>query len=188
MGNWIDVPITGLELPDCGVEPHHEVSEVPRHSRTTNDPQLYLDSDAVARFWRHVVKSPSCWFWTGAISSPDGYGRFTWQRNGRTRSLSAHRVALLVSGYPLDAGSVGDHECNEPLCVRVGAGHVRVATQAENIGYAVSLGRHRGNRPAVVSTNRVERSRKIRAALANGWDETRFLRAVSQCGDEPTLF
>lgn len=38
------------------------------------DPTLQPTADTVAAFWAKVVKTPTCWYFTGAISSPDGYG------------------------------------------------------------------------------------------------------------------
>ena len=60
------------------------------------DPDLPLSKRAQQRFWKHVVRGDDdrCWIWVGAISSPDGYGRFTWQHDRRRRTVSAHRVAL----------------------------------------------------------------------------------------------
>ena len=39
------------------------------------DPTLRPTGRIVSLFWSKVVKSPTCWYWTGAISDPDGYGR-----------------------------------------------------------------------------------------------------------------
>lgn len=85
----------------------------------------------------------------------------------------------MVAGHDLTCGTVAEHECNEPLCVRVGPGHVRVSTQAENLRYAVLNGRHDGNRPATVSTHRAERSLRIREALKGGWDARAFHAAIA---------
>lgn len=34
-----------------------------------------LTAKTVTRFWTKVVKSPSCFYFVGALSFPDGYGR-----------------------------------------------------------------------------------------------------------------
>lgn len=40
------------------------------------DPTLMPDTRAERHFWQHVVLTPrGCWYWIGAVSSPDGYGR-----------------------------------------------------------------------------------------------------------------
>lgn len=158
---------------------------VPELEQSNNE--VHWDSDlqpserAIARFWKKVVKSPSCWFFIGTISSPDGYGRVTFQRGTKQRTLSAHRFALLVSGIHLEPGIVGEHFCNEPLCVRVDKHHLHASTQKQNMEYAASLGRLHGRHPAAhQSISRVERSRRIREALKYGWDEQRFFQAIGQ--------
>lgn len=114
-----------------------------------------------------------CWIWCGPISTPDGYGRFTWQVDGRRRTVSAHRFALMVAlGGEISDGTIGEHYCCEPLCVRVDSHHLREATQAENIGWAVHRGRHVGSAPGAGSTQRARRSQLVRAAVADGWDDS----------------
>src|SRR5699024_3983242 len=74
---------------------------------------------AIARFWSRVVRSPDCWIWTGAISGSvsdgDGYGRITWRRDGVSRTMSAHRFALLLAYGDGTANVVAEHRCYEPL-------------------------------------------------------------------------
>lgn len=143
------------------------------------DNSLAIDSDVRAAFWSRVVRSPSCWFWTGAISS-EGYGRFTWQRGKKQRTISAHRLTLLLSGIELSPGDVAEHFCNEPLCVRVDSEHVHVSDQSANIRYAVALGRHRGNIKTVrAGEDDRARSLRIRDALRGGWDSEKFARAIA---------
>lgn len=151
----------------------------------------------VKAFWAKVVKDPSpdgCWIFTGAISSPDGYGRINFRVDGKQYSVSAHRFALMLSGVDIaDAEVVADHRCNEPLCVRVGCTHVIASTRAANMGYASRTGRARGTRPGLdtQTRSRVQRSRDVRAAVADGWDETAYRlaaqRPVNPLG-QPSLF
>lgn len=137
------------------------------------DPDLEPDDRARELFATHVVPSSGCQFWVGAISSPDGYGRFNIRRGSRQRSISAHRFALLLQ-YPdlAERDAVGEHVCNEPLCVRVDGAHVRLGTQSANLAYAVGLGRHRGPNPTT-TIDRVQRSILIRTYLLNGGDPER---------------
>lgn len=167
------------------LEPVVEPSASQSRTKRVHDPELSFDDKTVKTFFEHVVKSPQgCWLWVGSISSPDGYGRFTWQRGNRQRTVAAHRFALLVTGESFGPGEVAEHECNEPLCVRVGCGHVHKTTQRENLRYAVELGRHAGNRVAVTAlSSRVERSRRIRHALRDGWDERRYREAIFSVSD-----
>ena len=151
MKDFEDIPFAEL----AHLEPKPAASARQSRSARVHDPELPFDDKTVKTFFEHVVKSPhGCWLWVGSISSPDGYGRFSERE-------------------------VAEHECNEPLCVRVGCGHVRKTTQRENLRYAVALGRHTGNRVAVTAlSSRVERSRRIRNALRDGWDERRYREAI----------
>lgn len=174
---WEDVPLPGLD--------HLQPASHPAPARAVPSSSTLLPSSAdVARFWKHVVVSPTCWYWVGAISIPDGYGRFTWQRGGVQRTLAAHRFSLLASGQDIE-GQVAEHYCNEPLCVRVGSEHVFASTQAANVAYAVRLGRHRGNLRTVSEES--ARSLQIRAALAEGWDHEAYLRAVIEVDQDQSL-
>lgn len=176
------MPLPGLDHLLPTAPPERVARAVPSSST------LSPSASAIARFWRRVVFSPTCWFWVGAISVPDGYGRFTWQRAGVQRTLSAHRFALLISGQSID-NRVAEHYCNEPLCVRVGELHVFASTQSANLTYAVELGRHRGNIRAVGDDESVSsRSMSIRNALARGWDEDAYQRAISGHRGQSALF
>ncbi|MFZ2510990.1 MAG: hypothetical protein WAW85_07875 [Gordonia sp. (in: high G+C Gram-positive bacteria)] len=147
---------------------------------------LPIDDAVERRFWQRVVKSSTCWWWVGAISTPDGYGRITWRRKNHQRALSAHRFALTIAaGAEIADEAVAEHLCNQPLCVRVGAGHLQVGTQAENVAYAVATGRHRGPR-LVSATNRCSQSLAVRAYLLGGGDPDKVGQHTSRI--EPTLF
>lgn len=158
--------------------------------KSQSDPSLTITDKERLRFEKNIVKSPTgCWFWVGAISTPDGYGRFTWQRKNRHRTMLAHRFALASVGFCIE-GVVAEHFCNEPLCVRVDAKHVFTSNQSDNLKYAVALGRHQGTkRSALADNDPAARSLRIRKALKDGWDEEKFSRAIGQSSyDQPTLF
>lgn len=94
--------------------------------------EAIADAGAVAR-WRSKivdVAGSGCWWWTGAISGR-GHGRF-WFAPGRV--VIAHRFAFAVAhGVPeLAAVAVLGHRCDNPLCQRVGPGHVVVSSYIEN--------------------------------------------------------
>jgi len=144
----------------------------------------------VAAFWAKVVKSPTCWYWVGAVSAPDGYGRFNFQRENRQRTVLAHRFSVELVHGPLEQDVVCEHKCNEPLCVRVGTDHLVRSTHSENVRYAIAMGRLSGH--SLLNgqgRSRYERSLAIREALRNGYDEKAVFRAKTSPGDwQGTLF
>lgn len=81
-----------------------------------------------ARFWTKVVKTESCWLWTGAPNG-SGYGQFCAGR----KTLTAHRVAWAIanSGSVIPEGLVLDHLCRNKLCVN--PAHLEVVTERVNI-------------------------------------------------------
>ena len=100
--------------------------------------------------------------------------------------MSAHRFALLLAYGEGYAGAVGEHRCNEPLCVRVDQEHVIVSTQSANLRYAVSLGRAGAHRAPTDGRTRVERSLAVRAALQGGWDPIAYAKAAGETIPSPT--
>ncbi len=63
-------------------------------------------------FWANVLRTPSCWLWTGGKTA-DGYGQFY---VGRGKRQYAHRLAAGASFFP--ACQV-DHTCSVPNCVNL---------------------------------------------------------------------
>lgn len=151
-----------------------------------------LSDATVARFRAKVVVTPGCHYFVGAVSNPDGYGRFTFTDGDAPRTLSAHRVALLLAHGDLGDGVIGEHDCDETLCVRVGDGHLKLGTQAANLAHAVAVGRHFGPAPAGGDPRgRYGRAVAIRDALTGGYDERRLRAALAVptvASTEPTLF
>ena len=184
MSTFDDVPLPGLEF---ALQPRQRDAAVPRRPYSAH---IMPSEDTIQRFWAHVVRTPDCWIWTGAISGGDGYGRITWRRDGVSRTMSVHRFALLLAHGDDTTCLVGEHRCNEPLCVRVHAQHVIPSTQAANLQYAVSCGRAGAHRAGSDGRTRAERSRAVRAAVIDGWDPIAYARAAGQ-NDVPntsTLF
>ncbi|MFX1760197.1 hypothetical protein [Rhodococcus sp. As11] len=183
-------PALDIGFPDLDVEIVTEESEErPRRVRVV-DNSLRPSKTNIAAFWSKVVKSPTCWYWVGAISAPDGYGRFNFQRENRQRTMLAHRFSVELVHGPLAPDVVCEHKCNEPLCVRVGPGHLVESTHSENVRYAIALGRLSGH--ALLDgqgRSRYERSLAIREALCNGYDEDALFHAKTNPGDwQGTLF
>jgi hypothetical protein len=92
-----------------------------------------LSSGAVRDRWSgKVVRVPGsdCLWWVGAISGR-GHGRF-WLGAGHV--VIAHRFAFaLARGLDaLAACPLLGHRCDNPLCQRVGAGHLVASSAREN--------------------------------------------------------
>lgn len=153
-------------------------------------PNLAPTAAAIERFWTHVMPTPGCFVWLGAISGGDGYGRFSWRAGGASRTMSAHRFALLLTDGDPDPGTVAEHRCNEPLCVRVDPAHVIASTQSANLRYAVACGRAGNTRPLGAPSDRHARSLAVRAALQHGWDPDAYAAAsgITPPPAHPTLF
>lgn len=180
-----DVPLPGLELPPRGS------SSTPSSRSRPYSSTLPPTPAAIRAFSSRVVKAPGqgCWLWTGAISAGDGYGRITWRHGATSRTESAHRFALLIADQLTD-GVVGEHRCNEPLCVRVDEGHLIASTQAANLRYAVACGRTGIIRTLLYRQDRHARSLAVRAAVADGWNAVAYTRASGNTTplDTPQLF
>ena len=76
------------------------------------------------------VPGSECDWWVGAISGR-GHGRF-WVGPGHV--VIAHRFAFAMT-YGLEALDLAPllgHRCDNPLCQRIGDGHVVVSTAREN--------------------------------------------------------
>lgn len=127
----------------------------------------------------------------GFAHTPNSYWLpvISWRSAGVSRTEYAHRFALLIAGQ-LSDGAIGEHRCNEPLCVRVGPGHLIASNQSANLRYAVACGRTGIIRHATERNDRHARSLAVRAAVAGGWDAGAYARASGNTAplDTPPLF
>ena len=120
------------------------------------------------RWDRQVLVTATCHIWAGAIGS-DGYGRFsiTNPQDG-ARMLTPHQVGARLGFGPLPVDCTLMHDCEVRLCCSTAPGHVRIATQKENMRQAVARGRSRGPRPGLVDTRGVVgASRAVQAAIVS---------------------
>lgn len=145
----------------------------------------------IARFRAFVVQGPGpgdCDIWRGAISDK-GYGRFWVMRPGGPTVVSAHRYALALQRGVLEAGECARHlKCDNPVCVRArldaSAPHIVVGSQADNVHDRLRKGR---SRVGVSAAARAARARRLREAVAGGWDAD-AVQAALLYSEEPTLF
>ncbi|MCK8674859.1 HNH endonuclease [Rhodococcus sp. HM1] len=183
-------PALDIGFPELDVDFVADESEDRTRRVRVVDNSLRPSKANIAAFWSKVIKSPTCWYWVGAISAPDGYGRFNFQRQNRQRTMLAHRFSVELVHGPLAPDVVCEHKCNEPLCVRVGPEHLVESTHSENVRYAIALGRLAGH--ALFDgqgRTRYERSLAIREALRDGYDAESLLHAKINPGDsQGTLF
>lgn len=81
-----------------------------------------------SRFLRQVLKTDSCWTWTGPKNN-DGYGSL-WVTK-RNKYLKAHRYSYEYFKGPIPEGLTLDHLCRNRGCVN--PDHLEPATDRENI-------------------------------------------------------
>lgn len=93
--------------------------------------------DEAERFWEKVDRTENdCWLWTGALWG-GGYGLFSVRiRQGRYRSVPAHRWAYEHVVGPIPDGMDIDHLCRNRRCVN--PAHLEPVTRRENILRGVS--------------------------------------------------
>lgn len=92
----------------------------------------------MVRFWKFVARGQpdQCWPWVGAKDGI-GYGLF---RITSSRIERAHRVALRLSGTPVERGKIVCHRCNNPTCCN--PAHLYVGTPKTNADDREAAGRH----------------------------------------------
>lgn len=85
-----------------------------------------MTREPTARFWAKVVKTESCWIWTGS-HQVGGYGNF---QPIKGRGIGAHRYAYQITVGPIPNGLQLDHLCRNRLCVN--PAHLEPVTAREN--------------------------------------------------------
>jgi hypothetical protein len=98
------------------------------------------------RFQSFVSTKPTatgCLEWTG-FRSERGYGGFSICIGGKKLFRLAHRYALsLALGRELESDEISIHGCDNPSCVLVADGHVRLGTSSDNAIDREDKGRRR---------------------------------------------
>jgi hypothetical protein len=109
-----------------------------RHTRTREHSQKISQAligretkPAIERFMSKVERSPNdCWIWIGSIA-PNGYGKFSVEKNKVRKCFNAHRWAYEYFVGPIRLGLTLDHLCRNRRCVN--PGHLEPVTIRENL-------------------------------------------------------
>lgn len=119
-------------------------------------PYADLTPKDIERFWSTVdrLDADGCWLWRGPLKN--GYGLFTVFRNGKSKTLLAHRISLEMKIGSLDGPRVlACHTCDVRKCVN--PNHLFPGSHQDNARDMVAKGRNgkKGGRPKG-SKNRVK--------------------------------
>ena len=92
----------------------------------------------IARFWKHIEKTDTCWIWKLSCSKK-GYGIFHNEFHA-----SAHRFSYILHFGEIPEGLLVCHKCDNPPCIR--PDHLFLGTDADNRRDAQQKGRILGYR------------------------------------------
>lgn len=90
------------------------------------------------RFWSKVERTDTCWIWT-ASATEYGYGRISWEVDGKKRLFRAHQVSWMLHYGTIPFSLSVLHKCDNPPCVR--PDHLFLGTQLDNMRDMVFKGR-----------------------------------------------
>lgn len=121
----------------CGKEFKRKASKVARSKE--HFCSLSCKANAVARFWRNVYKTDTCWLWIGP-KMVSGHGKFRPERT----TYTAHRFSWHLHYGPIPEHLCVCHNCpgkDNPSCVN--PEHLWLGTRSENISDGVKKGQFR---------------------------------------------
>lgn len=138
-----------------------------------------ISTEATGRLLARVARTSTCWIWMGAVSSPDGYGRFYLRDGERSRSVTPQRYLYEQRFGPLARSTTLMHQCEVRICCRVDQAHVIAGTQTRNMRDAAWRGRARGSRPGLVDVRGpVGQARAIQHAMRANADSSSSVLAL----------
>lgn len=99
-----------------------------------------LSAKQLARFWKRVQRTESCWIWTGHKAHA-GHGQYSvWFKDPECRfNFKAHRLVWMLLRNSSPQGFLC-HRCDVPACVN--PDHVYEGTQKDNMRDRDERGRH----------------------------------------------
>jgi hypothetical protein len=134
------------------------------------------------RFWKYVVKTESCWSWSGN-KGRGGYGRVSTGSKSDGYTL-AHRFSWELHNNPkIPDGLFVMHKCDNPECAN--PEHLMIGTPKENTQDMIAKGRKRvvapvgaGNGKSILDEDKV---RYIRSSNLNHAAVGRILNVSPNC-------
>lgn len=122
----------------------------------------YTTEGIIFRFWKNVLKTETCWLWTGSKIG-DGYGMMYISKEEKELT---HRISWELH-YGSKPGSLFVcHDCDTPICVR--GSHLFLGTIQDNHADMVKKGRHPKAESHGGSKLTIEQVGFIRTAYATG--------------------
>lgn len=144
-------PIKCCQVDDC-TEKCHGLGYCSKHYRRFkkyNNPLVVVRKlvrgSIEDRFWPRIDKTPYCWLWTGATTTPKPTTKVKYGvlgRGGRgSGNIRAHVASWIIHFGPIPEGLLVRHKCDIGTCVN--PDHLELGTQKDNMQDASKRGRIR---------------------------------------------
>lgn len=133
------------------------------------------------RFWRYVMKTESCWEWTGG-KGRFGYGAIQVGGKGSPK-IPAHRLSYKMHVGPIPDGLFVMHTCDNPSCVN--PDHLQLGTPKDNTHDMIAKGRQRVVAPVGEKNGKskltAELAKYIKFSLSTNAELARELNLSPNC-------